>query len=148
MDHSPLASNTCPDRWLPSGRVKVTISLYLGNLTFAETSASHSKPTNTTLPISRLTFSRITRGPLTPPMVLYRIRGVTLNDDDSLGSPMIAALPEVDLDICEQGGIYDAASGVERSSKMFAIWTLEGVGGLSCTAWLSSELARQWRKLR
>jgi hypothetical protein len=30
---SPLASKTCPDLCVPSGRVKVTISLYLGNLT-------------------------------------------------------------------------------------------------------------------
>lgn len=32
--HSPLASKTCPDLSEPSGSVKVTISLYLGNLTY------------------------------------------------------------------------------------------------------------------
>lgn len=30
----PLASNTCPDLSVPSGNVNVTISLYLGNLTW------------------------------------------------------------------------------------------------------------------
>jgi hypothetical protein len=38
----------------------------------------------------RLTFSKMTKGPLIPPMVLYLILGVTLYDDDSLGSPMVA----------------------------------------------------------
>lgn len=33
----------------------------------------------------------MTKGPLTPPMVLYLIRGVTLNDDDSRGSVVMAA---------------------------------------------------------
>lgn len=33
ISHIPLASNTCPDLCVPSGRVKLTISLYLGNLT-------------------------------------------------------------------------------------------------------------------
>jgi hypothetical protein len=47
------------------------------------------------LPIPHLrirTFSKMTKGPLTPPMVLYRILGVTLYDDDSRGSPMTAVL--------------------------------------------------------
>lgn len=39
-----------------------------------------------------LTFSKMTRGPLTPPMVLYRILGVMLYDDDSRGSPMFAEM--------------------------------------------------------
>lgn len=32
----------------------------------------------------------MTNGPLTPPTVLYRIRGTTEYDDDSRGSPMMA----------------------------------------------------------
>lgn len=35
------------------------------------------------------TFSRMTSGPLTPPTVLYRIRGTTEYDDESRGSPMM-----------------------------------------------------------
>jgi hypothetical protein len=86
--HSPLASSTCPDLSVPSGSVKVTISLYRGNLTCVRSSS-------VTLPLTyqkiTLTLSKITKGPLTPPIVLYRILGVTLNDDDSRGSPMMIA---------------------------------------------------------
>lgn len=38
-----------------------------------------------------LTFSRTTSGPLTPPTVLYLIRGVTEYDDDSRGSAMVGS---------------------------------------------------------
>jgi hypothetical protein len=40
--NSPLASKTCPDLSEPSGRVRVTISLYLGNLTYTIISPSHT----------------------------------------------------------------------------------------------------------
>ena len=45
----PATSNTCPDRCVPSPRVRLTISAYFGSLT----------------------LSRITNGPFTPAIVLY-----------------------------------------------------------------------------
>ena len=55
-----------------------------------------------------LTFSKMTKGPLTPPMVLYRILGVTRYDDDSRGSPMIASLDGGDRVV---GGCRTSALG-------------------------------------
>jgi hypothetical protein len=79
----------------------LTISLYLGNLTY---STLQHPPQLLHLFCPALTFSKITRGPLTPPMVLYLILGVTLYDDDSLGSPMVA-------DVSEEGaGIREASA--------------------------------------
>ena len=68
----PLASSTCPLRSEPSGSVKDTISLNRGNLT-CPVQISHLPPHQA--PRVRITFSKITRGPLTPPIVLYRMRG-------------------------------------------------------------------------
>ena len=65
----PRASSTCPDLSDPSGNVRETISLYLGNLTWA--ACQYSDMTV----MGDLTLSSITNGPLTPPTVLYRIRG-------------------------------------------------------------------------
>jgi hypothetical protein len=42
--HLPLASKTCPDLSVPSGSVKVTISLYLGNLTYPLISTHSQSP--------------------------------------------------------------------------------------------------------
>jgi hypothetical protein len=71
--HSPLASSTCPDLSVPSGSVRLTISLYRGNLTYPPLTPLLPNPAHL-----RLTFSTMTKGPLMPPMVLYRILGVTL----------------------------------------------------------------------
>ena len=92
--HSPLASRTCPDLCVPSASVKLTISLYLGNLTYTEDN-HQPLPPRSQLGV-RHTLSRITSGPLTPPMVLYLILGVMLYDDDSRGSDMVAIWPEAE----------------------------------------------------
>lgn len=71
----PRASSTCPDRSEPSGNVKDTISLNLGNLTYI---VSMSLASLKIEPKPPHTLSKITRGPLTPPTVLYRILGWTV----------------------------------------------------------------------
>lgn len=66
--HIPRASRTCPCLVVPSGSVKLTISLNLGYLTWlARQQLGSTVDTKDVTP----TFSRMTRGPLTPPTVLY-----------------------------------------------------------------------------
>jgi hypothetical protein len=77
LNSLPRASRTWPERSVPSGRVRDTISLYRGNLTYRQAGKLlPQRPTAPAIPKLR-TLSRITNGPFTPPMVLYRIRGVT-----------------------------------------------------------------------
>lgn len=63
----PRASNTWPDLSVPSGSVKETISLYLGNLTCDDQHCNAPQVDRTGL---HHTLSRMTSGPFTPPMVL------------------------------------------------------------------------------
>ena len=56
----------------------------------------------------------MTKGPLIPPMVLYRILGVTLNDDDSLGSPMMAA----DSDFEDRGWRRKSGERLNRAVQL------------------------------
>lgn len=64
----------------------------------------------------------MTKGPLTPPIVLYRILGVTLYDDDSRGSPMTASLEEdrvlkiAERQLRESFSYCRAEGGVGRAS--------------------------------
>lgn len=71
--HVPRASRTCPCLIVPSGSVKLTISLYFGNLTCS--GCQHKCSIHWAVERQgrgeRRTFSRMTRGPLTPPTVLY-----------------------------------------------------------------------------
>ena len=57
----------------------------------------------------------MTKGPLTPPIVLYLILGVTLYDDDSRGSPMIAAVLYF-----EKGCIRESAHKLREGSGAMA----------------------------
>ena len=69
----------------------------------------------------------MTKGPLIPPMVLYRILGVTLNDDDSLGSPMMAA----DSDFEDRGWRRRGGERLNRASQFCRAveWLLESRSG-------------------
>lgn len=62
------------------------------NLRVAASATAHANPTGQKprCPGGTRTFSRMTRGPLTPPTVLYRILGTIEYDDESRGSPMAA----------------------------------------------------------
>lgn len=81
----PRASSTCPDRSVPSGSVSDTISLNLGNLTWG------CRQLNALwlCSFTRRTLSRMTSGPLMPPIVLYRIRGCTLIRASSIEGAML-----------------------------------------------------------
>ena len=73
----------------------------------------------------------MTKGPLTPPIVLYRIRGVTLYEDGSRGSPML---------VSSEGSRWTEADELQRSSG-FSNCRAEGCDGrASCRGWGAARL--------
>lgn len=100
----PRASRTWPLRSEPSGRVKLTISLYRGNLT----------------------LSKITRGPLTPPIVLYFNRGLMLtmrwSRPASADGAMVAELLQMGREHNQDKRSGPTCRGSSRWSNQCTAW--------------------------